>query len=276
MTATGRPDEHARRAYDALAPHYDAFTAHHDYESWTRDLEQLALAAGLRGRRLLDVACGTGKSFMPFVDRGYEVTACDISPAMLAVAAAKAGGRVRLEAHDMRTLPRLGAFDLILCLDDAVNYLLDAGELTGALRGMRANLAPGGVAIFDVNCLHTYRSFFSTLSVVPGERRVIVWRGGTPSDLAPGGRATASVQTMLRTDTGAWSEDSQVHHQRHHPGPVVETAVAAAGLRLASVHGMRPDGTIREGFEELANSKALYVATMAPQAQRPGTGTLGS
>src|SRR6266542_6880644 len=97
-------DQHARAAYDRFAPHYDAFTAHHDYDTWTTTLEDLARSCGLRGRRLLDVACGTGKSFLPYLDRGYEVCACDISPAMLERAAEQAGDRARLEVCDMRDL----------------------------------------------------------------------------------------------------------------------------------------------------------------------------
>src|SRR5512143_3404997 len=85
------------RAYDCLAPYYDAFTAGYDYATWTAALEALAAEHGLAGKRLLDVACGTGKSFLPFLGRGYEVTACDISPAMLAIARTKAPDTVRLE-----------------------------------------------------------------------------------------------------------------------------------------------------------------------------------
>jgi SAM-dependent methyltransferase len=71
---------------------------------------------------VLDVACGTGKSFRPLLRRGYEVTGCDISPPMLEQAPAGAPG-VRLVPADMRALPDLGAFDLVTCLDDALNYL---------------------------------------------------------------------------------------------------------------------------------------------------------
>ncbi|MGH2967493.1 MAG: class I SAM-dependent DNA methyltransferase [Solirubrobacteraceae bacterium] len=276
MTPGSHLEDHARLAYDALAPHYDAFTADHDYETWTRDVEALARAAGLRGRRLLDVACGTGKSFVPFLRRGYEVVACDLSPAMLSVAEEKAAGRARLEVHDMRALPRLGDFDLVICLDDAVNYLLTVEELTSALRGMRSNLAPGGVVVFDANCLGTYRGFFASLSVVASEQRVIVWRGATSPALEPGGRARASVQVLLRTGGGAWIEDEQRHLQQHHPEPVIREAVGAAELRLAGTYGMLVDGTIRDGFDELANSKALYVATARGQDHRPGTGTRGT
>ena len=62
--------DQATQAYDALAPFYDEFTAHHDYEAWIGALEQLARAHGLRGRRQLDVACGTGNITAPLAPRG--------------------------------------------------------------------------------------------------------------------------------------------------------------------------------------------------------------
>src|SRR4051812_5469915 len=122
MEALLVPDQ-ALSAYDALAPHYDAFTAGYDYERWLDALEELAREHGLRGRRLLDVACGTGKSFLPMLERCYDVVACDLSPGMVARAREKASGDVELFVADMRELPRVGSFDLITCLDDAVNYL---------------------------------------------------------------------------------------------------------------------------------------------------------
>ena len=253
---------HARRAYDSLAPQYDRYTAGHDHASWCRDLEALAVRAGLNGRRLLDVACGTGNSFLPFLARGYRVTACDLSPAMAALAAEKSGGRARVEVHDMRRLPRLGAFDLVLSLADAVNYLTEDGELEAALTGIGRNLAPGGVAMFDVNCVRTYREAFAVMNVVQSNDAVIVWRGEAGRDFGPGDRASAVVQVLERTAEG-WRETSRRHLQRHYPEGDVRRALEAAGLRLVEVRGMDLDGSMRPGFDELACSKAVYVATGA-------------
>jgi 2-polyprenyl-3-methyl-5-hydroxy-6-metoxy-1,4-benzoquinol methylase len=126
-----RPDP-ARDAYVPLAPVYDLFTAHHRHDVWLDRLEALARRHGLAGRRVLDVGCGTGKSFLPLLRAGYAVTGCDISGAMLARAAPKAPGAALHEA-DMRALPELGAFDLVTCLDDALNHLLTHDELIAAL-----------------------------------------------------------------------------------------------------------------------------------------------
>jgi SAM-dependent methyltransferase len=244
--------------------------------AWTRDLEALARTAGLRGRRLLDVACGSGKSFLPFLERGYDVTACDISAAMAGIAESKAQARARIEVHDMRALPRLGEFDLVLCLDDAVNYLLDPDELATALTCMRRNLAPSGVVVFDCNSLRTYRDFFASLSVMPTEDLVIVWRGESPADLCPGGHAAATTQVFGRSDGGDWTETSQRHRQRHHPESTVRDAARSAGLEIAEVRGMRLDGSFSPQFDELECSKAVYVARAAAHAHNPGTGTRGT
>jgi SAM-dependent methyltransferase len=255
--------DHARLAYEALAPAYDRFTEHHDYVAWTATLERLARAAGLRGRRLLDVACGTGKSFEPFLARGYAVTACDVSPAMAARAAAKAGGRARVVVCDMRELPGLGEFDLACCLDDGINYLHARGELVAAFAGIRRNLAPGGILVFDANTLATYRSFFGGMTVVQSPGEVLVWNGHAPADLPPGGLAEATLDVLVEGADGTWSRVASHHRQRHHPGELIEGALAEAGLRCAARHGMHLDGSVTESVDELANSKAIYVARRA-------------
>lgn len=261
--------DHAREAYEALAPFYDDFTAHHDYEAWTAALEDLALAAGLRGRRLLDVACGSGKSFLPFLARGYEVTGCDISPAMVALAAAKAPGGTRLRVEDMRELPRLGAFDLVCCLDDALNYLHTPDELAAALAGLRRNLAPGGVVVFDTNTLMAYRALFANHSVVQREGRVLLWSGHEDASFAEGELAEATLAAFTERADGWWDRAESVHRQRHHTRAAVGSALRRAGLEWVAVHGMRLDGSVTEGFDEVANSKAVYIAReSAPEAER--------
>jgi SAM-dependent methyltransferase len=256
----------ALSAYEALADGYDELTADHDYEDWTATIEAAAREAGLHGRRMLDVACGTGKSFLPFADRGYEVVACDLSPAMARRAQVKAGGRARVEVHDMRALPVLGAFDLVCCLDDAVNYLLGAAELRSAVSAMAANLAPGGVLVFDTNTLRTLRTAFAELTVSPAADRVFVFAGLGSAQLEAGERTAAAVEVFTRRD-GTWSRAAGVHPQRHHPEDEVRAAIAAAGLGLHAVRGFTPDGRLWDSLDEESHSKALYIArASAPEA----------
>ena len=231
----------ARDAYDAAADVYDDFTAHHDHEGWTALIERLAREHGLAGDRLLDVGCGTGNSFLPFLARGYSVTACDISPRMLARARDKCSGRARLSVADLRSLPRLGRFDLVLALDDVLNYLT-ADELPAAFRGLAANL--DGVLVFDVNTELTYRTFFASRELQSGH----TWVGHVDgARFRPGDAATATLDGVSR------------HVQHHHPPRVVERALAGGGLRAVAVHGMDLDGGLGAAVDETAHTKALFV-----------------
>ena len=256
----------ARAAYDAFAPHYDFFTASHDYEAWTASLAALLPHSAASRRRLLDVACGTGKSFVPMLRRGWSVVGCDASEAMLLEAARKAPG-IPLVACDMRRLPRLGSFDVVWCLDDALNYLLDPGQLEQAFAGMRRNLAPGGALLFDVNTLATYRGFFASHSVVSAEDRVVVWEGLADPDFHAGGRAEAAVTAFSRRG-GGWQRTRALHRQRHHRPREISAALARAGLECLAVHGQGLDGVPVTGLDELHHTKAVYVARVARPLRR--------
>jgi SAM-dependent methyltransferase len=249
--------DHARRAYDALGDAYRVLISGADHERWCAVIERLALEAGLRGSRLLDVACGSGESFRPFLARGYSVTACDISPRMAELAATD-GAEVLV--HDMRDLPALGTYDLVTILNDAINYLLEPGELEATFQGVARNLAPGGVLVMDANSLRTAREAFAALRAWPAADRVVIWRG-TPAcrDAREGDLVTAEVE-MLTRDGESWERAVSVHTQRHYPERAVRRALAAAGLRVVRVGGMPAGVEVRESFDELEDAKSVYVA----------------
>jgi SAM-dependent methyltransferase len=251
----------AEQAYEAMAPVYDDFTAHHDYELWLGNLLPKLRNHGLSGHRLLDVGCGTGKSFLPMLERGWEVTACDISPSMLELARAKAGDEVRLSVADMRKLPKFGEFDLVWCLDDAVNYLLSGEELGEALSGMRSNLAAGGLLMFDVNVLQAYRTFFAEEQRVVRDGRQLIWRGQGSADAQPGSISEARFE--VEAENGGEHVETHIHRQRHFPESEVRKLLEAAGLECLDVYGHGFDAVPKQPVEELIHSKAVYMARRA-------------
>lgn len=254
------PEDHARRAYDALAPGYDDLTRGHDHDRWTAVLEARARAAGLAGSRLLDVACGTGNTMLPMLDRGYEVTGVDVSDAMLAEARRKTGDRARLVHADMRDLPALGKFDLVWCLGDALNYLDTPAELVAALTGFTRNLADGGVVVFDVNTLGTFRVLYSSIYVVPSEERVVLLEGRGRRDLEAGQAAQSWIDRLEPQESGWWTRTRSAHHHRHHPDAVVRSALARAGLVCCAAYGTFTTGVTEAPLDELVHAKAVYTA----------------
>ncbi|HEY3189112.1 MAG TPA: class I SAM-dependent methyltransferase [Solirubrobacteraceae bacterium] len=249
----------ARDAYDALAPVYDVLTARYAYDRWLAALEDLALEHGLSGHRVLDVACGTGKSFLPLLERGWEVTACDISDEMAARAAAKAAGRADVHVADMRELPVYGEFDLITCLDDAINHLLEPDDVIDALAGMRENLAPAGLIAFDVNTPVAYRSAAAD-AVIEDDDSLAVWRGSGGRLAAPGGEVEVVVEVFTRADGDLWARRRSRQRHRHYPLAELCELVEAAGLRVVALRGQWPGAVLDADVDEERHPKAVFLA----------------
>lgn len=249
--------------YDAFAPYYDAFTSRSDYEAWASAVLAHAEANGLRGKRLLDLACGTGQSFAPFLRRGFEVTACDSSAAMLATAARR-GPAAHLVHADMRSLPDLGRFDLVTCFDDSLNYLLGDDELAAALAGIASSLAPDGLAVFDLNSLLAYRTTFARHEVTDAGEAVFAWRGSAPPDASAGCEVSARLDIFARADGEPdgefYARVSTTHRQRHFPLGLVVALVEAAGLECVAVHGVLPDCSLVAPADEAVHPKLVYTA----------------
>ena len=259
----GRP-QWAEIAYEAIAPVYDDFTAHHDYELWLGNLLPHLERLGLQGGRLLDVACGTGKSFIPMLNRGWKVTACDISPTMVELARRKVGAEVELSVADMRELPDFGEFDLVWCIDDAVNYLLSGEELEQALKGMRRNLGPEGLLMFDVNTLNSYRTFFAEEVMVEHDGRRLVWKGRSTPDVGPGEISEASFEVLPPAAEGDEPLVApEMHRQRHFPEAEVLEKLERAGLECLEVFGHGEDAVPKQPLQDLIHDKAVYMARLA-------------
>lgn len=248
----------AQETNDHFASAYDDFNYRYHNTRWTGRLLERAEAAGLSGDHLLDVACGTGLSFIPMLRRGWAVTACDISPEMLEIARSKVGDFATLVKADMRELPVLGEFDLVWALNDPLNYLLSREEFDSAVSAMAGNLKPGGILIFDVNTLATYRTFFAEETHVSVKGRELVWTGNCrPEAVEPGLFAEARFEAVGEPGS------VHLHHQRHFPEGEVLDAISSAGLDNVEVLGVsEPEGDLSVPLDEDNHSKAVYVSAL--------------
>lgn len=249
-------------AYETFAPFYDSYTHDFGHERWVANLEAIALSHGLRGRRLLDVACGTGKSFLPFLTRGYEVTACDLSPAMVERARARAAGSdAELLVADARELPTLGRFDLVTCIDDGLNYVVTDDDLARAFEGVARNLRPGGMFVFDLNTLAGFRHYFERDLALEKDGTFFWWCPQTGADsVEPGATLTAVIEVFASDGGSMWERTSSAHVQRHHPPEVVERLLSEAGFDLVDRRGQMTGAQLDPGGDEDVHRKFDYFA----------------
>ena len=114
-----------------------------------RALMLAQLPDDLTGARVLDAGCGTGAMAVELAARGADVTAIDISPALIDIAHKRCperlAGHIEFRAGDMLG-PELGHFDHALAMDSMIYY--GADDIAASL----ARLGPriGGSFVFTL------------------------------------------------------------------------------------------------------------------------------
>lgn len=246
-------------AYEIFAPIYNEFNHLNDYEMWLgRVLLPKLESHGLKHGRVLDVGCGTGRAFGPLLRRGWQITGCDLSPAMLKRARQEAGDQVELALADMRELPGFGEFELVVSLNDPVNYLFGDDDLARTFAGMRSNLAEHGLLLFDCNSKATYESVFTTeVREVEYDGRHWTWRGIGEIEGDPN-----LFENRIEGD----DIEPISHRERFRPEAEVREAMEAAGLDCLAVFGMQEsDGEVilSDSPDEANDFKIIYIGAKA-------------
>jgi SAM-dependent methyltransferase len=105
----------------------------------------------LRGRRVLEVGCGEGRSTTHLADLASQATGVDVSPSLIASANSRTLGKAQFHVADVSDqLPfRPGSFDTVYWNDVAEH--LHPDDLESALREIRRVLSPRGV-LCTVTC----------------------------------------------------------------------------------------------------------------------------
>lgn len=141
--------------YETLGHYYDALVK--DEEASRRWVDWIE--SYQPGKRFLELACGSGEITEMLADR-HEVSALDLSAAMLEAAAAKdPDHKVTYLKQDMRDLSNLGQFDAIGCFCDSFNYLVEDREVQDFFGQIADHLPAGGLFLFDSHGLSRLQEF---------------------------------------------------------------------------------------------------------------------
>ena len=162
---------------------YDALYKTKDYGAEADLIERILSREGKPGsRRILDLGCGTGNHSIVLAGRGHEVVGVDRSPAMLALANAKAAAVLADQATlvfqegNIRDAKAGGAFDAALMMFAVLGYMHEDSDVLAALANARRHLDVGGVFIFDVwngSAVLADEPKARSLTVMQGDNRLL-------------------------------------------------------------------------------------------------------
>lgn len=139
-------------SYETFAYYYDSLMDPQFYDDYFSFIIQHC-----QFEEALELGCGTGEMAIRLSKQGKKIFATDISKDMLEVAKQKAMHEnvdLMLQRVDMCDFSTSYPIDLILCLCDSINYLLDSKDVIKTFQNVYQSLKKGGTFLFDIDSLY--------------------------------------------------------------------------------------------------------------------------
>ncbi|MBK9973606.1 MAG: class I SAM-dependent methyltransferase [Planctomycetes bacterium] len=229
------------------------------------DTDYFARLAAKAGR-VLELACGTGRTLVPMAKAGARVTGLELAPDMLAtckqaVEAAGLARNVTLVKGDMRRFDLKQTFPLVVIPYRAFQHLLQVNDQRACLEHCREHLTRQGrliVNLFDPN-LHLLAANLSA----HGNAARRVGEASTPD----GGRITATAHRTACPEEQYFVEDwvfekfdkqgnsqwrkSRVFSMRYFFRYEMEHLFELCGLRIEKLEGGFKGQPYKHGAEQV-------------------------
>lgn len=133
--------------YQKSAAYYDALYGFKDYDAAAKQLRDVIHRIRPNARRLLDVACGTGRH-LEVLRQWYEVEGVDVSQEMLEAARQRLPG-VPLHRQDMIKMDLGQRFDVVVCLFSSIAYVRTVENMHRTIQSFARHLMPAGLLVLE-------------------------------------------------------------------------------------------------------------------------------
>ena len=176
--------------------------------------------------KILDLACGTGILAAILAENGHFIRGIDISPQMIEIARNKSAGfhDTGFQVQDMTKFRAGDGFDLVTCIFDSINYVLDPVALDSMFSHVYSALKSSGYFLFDSNTHREYKKYREVrLARVLGKERF--------TQTFTYDKSKREATTTFEFADGA----VEVHKQRPYGLSVLKQLLKKAGFKISHI-----------------------------------------
>ncbi|MFQ3197802.1 MAG: ubiquinone/menaquinone biosynthesis C-methylase UbiE [Paraglaciecola sp.] len=134
--------------YTDLSGYYDLLCSDIDYPAQSAGVHRLHELFGNRGKKHLDLACGTGPHIRHFLDYGYQSSGLDINQPMLDRAKRRCP-EAHFSKQDICAFTVDEPVDMISCFLYSIHYSGNINQLKACIASVHNALTPGGLFCFN-------------------------------------------------------------------------------------------------------------------------------
>lgn len=240
-------------AYGEFAKIYDELINEDiDYDKIGKRILEIADEEKIKKESYLDLACGTGNVSLRLAKGFNKSFAVDLSDDMLREAFEKFKSeriRSRIICQDMTELSLNQKFDLITCVLDSTNYILEEKGLEDYFTGVYNHLKDDGVFIFDINSYYKLSTILgNNIYTYNSEEVFYSWENTFEDDIVN------MFLTFFIKDGELYERFEEEHFERAYKEEFVENLVEKCGFKIKGKFDGYTTNLVNEESERI-----LYV-----------------
>ncbi|WP_300347221.1 class I SAM-dependent methyltransferase [Clostridium sp.] len=189
---------------------------------------------GIEKEKYLDLACGTGNVGVHVGKSFKENYFVDLSHEMLIEADKKLReNRVRgkIVCQDMCELELNRKFNLITCVLDSTNYILDDESVENYLRGVYNHLKEDGLFVFDINSYYKISEVLgNNVYTYDSEELFYAWENIFEDNIVE-----MNLNFFVK-DGEKYERFTEVHEERAYKESEIESILKSIGFKVEEKH----------------------------------------
>jgi ubiquinone/menaquinone biosynthesis C-methylase UbiE len=240
-------------AYEEFAKIYDELINEDiDYDIIVKRIKDVINRYDVKCKDYLDLACGTGNVALKIAENFETTYAVDLSEDMLAKAYDKfqeKGLNISIINQDMTELDLNRTFDLVTCVLDSTNYLIEDGELELYLKSVYSHLKDDGVFLFDINSYYKLSKILGNNIYTHDEDAVFyTWENVFEDDIVN------MYLTFFVKKGSLYERFEEEHFERAYREEEIENILKKCGFTFIGKYNGYYDEPVKEDSERI-----LYV-----------------
>lgn len=240
-------------AYGEFAKIYDELINEDiNYDSMVERLNEIINKYLDNPTDYLDLACGTGNIGVRMAKNFKTTYGVDLSQDMLREAYEKFRSeriKAKIICQDMRELSLNHSFDVVTCVLDSTNYLLEDEDLEDYFNSVYNHLKDGGLFLFDINSFYKLTNILgNNIFTYSSEDVFYTWENTMENNVVN------MFLTFFVKQGELYERFEEEHFERAYKEEEIENALSKVGFTLLG----KFDGYNKEEVQQ-ESERILYV-----------------
>lgn len=223
-----------------------------DYNLIAQRLKKIMQENNIEQKDYLDLACGTGNVTINMAEDFKNVYAVDLSDDMLMQAFDKFQEKninAQVICQDMTELDLNHKFDLISCMLDSTNYILEEEDLMNYFKSVFNHLKDEGIFVFDINSYYKLSNILGNNIYIHDDDNVFYsWENVFEDEIV------SMYLTFFVKDKKQYEKFQEEHYERAYKEDEIEVILKNIGFSILNKYDGYTVNDVNEKSERI-----LYV-----------------